>query len=211
MISRRRALLTCGMIAGPLFVGTFTLEGARRAGYEPSRHPVSSLSLGDTGWTQKLNFLATGALTVAFAAGLRADRDRGWLPRLVGLVGAGLVGAGVFDCDPIGGYPPGTPDLPAGRTVHGVLHDLASTPVFVALPVACAVSARRFAADGERALSIYSATSGVAFAGSFGMASRGFAGAGGSGGRYQRAALITGFGWLGVLATVRLRSARGGG
>jgi Protein of unknown function (DUF998) len=208
MSSRRRASLACGMIAGPLFVGAFTLEGARRPDYEPGRHPVSSLSLGRSGWTQKLNFLTTGALTVAFAAGLRDDRDQRWLPRLVGMVGTGLVGAGVFDCDPIGGYPPGTPDLPAERTVHGVLHDVASTPVFVALPVACAISARRFASDGERALSTYSAASGLAFAGSFVMASRGFAGAGG-GGRYQRAALITGFGWMGVLAAVRFaRTAR---
>ena len=200
MRTRRRALLVCGMIAGPLFVGTFTLEGARRPDYDPTRHPVSSLSLGSSGWTQKLNFLATGALTIAFAAGVRS--------RWLGAVGAGLVGAGVFDCDPIGGYPPGTPDVPATRTVHGVLHDLASTPVFLGLPIACAVEARRFAADGDRVLSGWSAASGVAFAGSFVMASRGFAGAGTGGGRYQRAALITGFTWMGVLAAVRVRMGR---
>ncbi len=196
MTPGRRALLACGMVAGPLFVGAFTAEGARRPGYDPSRHPVSSLSLGGSGWTQKLNFLATGALTIAFAAGARS--------RLLGAVGAGLVGAGVFDCDPIGGYPPGTPDLPAARTVHGVLHDLASTPVFVALPIACVVEARRFAADGHPMLGGWSAASGAVFAGSFVMASRGFTGAGG-GGRYQRAALITGFTWMGVLAAIRFR------
>ena len=147
MTTRRRALLTCGMVAGPLFVGAFTLEGARRPDYDPRRHPVSSLSLGRSGWTQKLNFLATGALTIAFATGLRSQ--------LLSAVGAGLVGAGVFDCDPIGGYPPGTPDLPAERTVHGVLHDLASTPVFVALPIACAVEARRFAADGDEHTAVF--------------------------------------------------------
>ena len=65
------ALLTCGAIAGPLFVIAFVVEGATRANYNALRHPVSSLALGDTGWIQVANFIVAGLLTLAFAFGLR--------------------------------------------------------------------------------------------------------------------------------------------
>ena len=52
---KTKALLSCGVIAGPLFVLVFLVEGATRAGYDPFRHPVSSLALGDHGWTQTAN------------------------------------------------------------------------------------------------------------------------------------------------------------
>ncbi len=68
---KTKALLACGAIAGPLFVLVFLVEGATRAGYDPLRHPVSSLALGDHGWTQIANFVVAGLLTLAFAAGLR--------------------------------------------------------------------------------------------------------------------------------------------
>ena len=40
----------------------------------------------------------------------------------------GLIGAGFAACDPISGYPVGSP-IPAPRTAHGIAHDLFSTPV----------------------------------------------------------------------------------
>ena len=66
-----KTLLACGAIAGPLFVLVFLLEGATRANYDPLRHPVSSLALGDYGWVQSANFVAAGLLTLAFSVGLR--------------------------------------------------------------------------------------------------------------------------------------------
>ena len=68
---KTRTLLACGAIAGPLFTLASILEGATRAHYQPLRHPVSSLELGDFGWTQRANFLVAGGLTLAFAIGLR--------------------------------------------------------------------------------------------------------------------------------------------
>ncbi|MGH3184154.1 MAG: DUF998 domain-containing protein [Streptosporangiaceae bacterium] len=59
-----RRLLYCGAAAGPLFVAVFVVEGARRAGYKPLRHPVSSLSLGPHGWVQ----VATSARPERFAS-----------------------------------------------------------------------------------------------------------------------------------------------
>lgn len=41
--------LICGIAAGPLFVLSFLVQGATRADYDPMRHPVSSLALGDHG------------------------------------------------------------------------------------------------------------------------------------------------------------------
>jgi hypothetical protein len=74
---KTRTLLACGVIAGPLFVGAFLLEGATRADYDPLRHPLSSLALGDFGWTQIANFIVAGLLTLAFSIGLRRARRPG--------------------------------------------------------------------------------------------------------------------------------------
>src|SRR5918998_980221 len=63
--------LLAGALAGPLFLGAFLVEGAYRAGYDPMRHPISSLALGRTGWVQIASFLVSGMLTLAFAVGLR--------------------------------------------------------------------------------------------------------------------------------------------
>src|SRR5690349_84503 len=63
--------LLAGLVAGPLFVATFLIEGGFRNGYDPMRHPISSLALGSTGWIQIVNFLVAGVLTLTFAVGLR--------------------------------------------------------------------------------------------------------------------------------------------
>jgi hypothetical protein len=164
-----KALLACGAIAGPLFTLAWVVEGATRADYNPLRHPVSSLELGDLGWMQRANFLAAGALTLAFAVGLRrALRPLGgstWGPLLVAGHGIGLVGAGLFVTDPVSGYPPGTPGhLEAYGSAQAALHDLFSIGTFVGLPIACLVFARRFAGWGRRGWAVYSAATGVAFA-----------------------------------------------
>src|SRR6185295_12186986 len=118
-----KTLLRCGVIAGPLFTLAWIIEGATRAGYDPLRHPISSLAIGEAGWTQTANFIVTGLLLLAFAVGLRrALQPRGgswWGPVLVGAVGLGLLGAGLFVTDPLSGYPPGTPALPVERTTPG--------------------------------------------------------------------------------------------
>lgn len=47
-----RALLACGAIAGPLFIAVFLIAGATRADYDPLRHHISTLAIGDLGWIQ---------------------------------------------------------------------------------------------------------------------------------------------------------------
>src|ERR1700729_230070 len=88
-----RGLLRCGMWAGPAFTAVFLAEGTAREGYRQSRHPVSSLALGPRGWVQTANFVVTGTLCLAGAAGLRLAGDRmagGWVGG--GWVGGGLAG-----------------------------------------------------------------------------------------------------------------------
>jgi hypothetical protein len=205
---KTRTLLACGVIAGPLFIVTFLAEGATRAGYDPLRHPVSSLALGEYGWMQTANFVVAGLLTLAFAVGmwraLRSPKRSIWGPLLVGVWGIGLIGAGIFPTDPVSGYPPGTPDRLTGYSLHGALHDLAfSPPAFVALASACFVFCHRFAGQGERGWAVYSALSGLVFTVAFFLASAGFGQADGLvdlAGLFQRVAVAVGFGWLTLLA-----------
>ena len=137
------ALFVCGVIAGPLFVLVFLIEGAMTPDYDAARHPVSSLALGRFGWTQTLNFIVVGLLTLAFAVGLvRLPGARQKVGgTLVGIWGVGLIGAGAFLTDPVSGYPPGTPPTPVEATTSGTLHDLFSVAAFFALGAACFVLA----------------------------------------------------------------------
>jgi hypothetical membrane protein len=209
---KTKALLACGMIGGPLFVGAFVVEGATRANYDPLRHPVSSLALGESGWMQVANFIVAGLLMLACAVGLRLAlrplRGSIWGPLLVGVWAIGLLCAGIFVTDPVSGYPPGTSDRLSGHSWHGALHDLFSLAAFVALSAACFVLSCRFAARGERGWAIYSVFSGFAFAVAFVLSSAGFGqaeGLVGLAGLFQRIAVIVGFGWLTLLAVHLLR------
>jgi hypothetical membrane protein len=203
---RTRTLLTCGAIAGPLFTVAWLIEGATRADYSPLRHPVSSLALGEFGWTQVANFVVTGLLTLAFAVGLRrALRPLGgstWGPLLVAAYAIGLIGAGLFLTDPVSGCPPGTPDM-LEYSVNGALHDLFSALTFLGLPAAAFVFARRFAGWGQRGWAIYSAVTGLAFATGFVLTSVGFSQAPGwveVAGLMQRITITVGWTWLTLLA-----------
>jgi hypothetical membrane protein len=214
MNASTKKLLLCGAIGGPLFVVAFLIEGATRSDYDPLRHPVSSLALGPSGWTQIANFLITGLLMLLFAIGLRgalhaAGRHSIWGPLLVGAYAIGLIGAGVFVTDPVGGYPLGTP-LQGVRTWHGMLHNFPfSLLAFAALTVACFVFARRFAGWGKRGWAIYStATGALVMIGLF-LSGQAFAQVEGLveiGGLLQRLTIAIGWGWLTLLA-IHLRNA----
>jgi hypothetical protein len=210
---KTKTLLACGVMAGPLFVIAFLVEGATRANYDPLRHPVSSLALGDSAWMQTANFIVAGLLTLAFAAGLRRVLRPGkgstWGPLLVGVWAVGLLGAGIFVTDPVSGYPPGATDRAVQYSWHGALHDLFSLPAFVGLAAACFVFGRWFAGRGERGWAIYSAVSGVVFAVAFVLSSAGFGQAEGLvdlAGLIQRFGVTVGFSWLTLLAVHFLRS-----
>lgn len=209
---KTKRLLTGGAIAGPLFVITFLIEGATRADYNPLRHPVSSLALGDFGWIQVLNFIVAGLLTLIFAIGLRLalrpQRGSTWGPLLVAIWGIGLLGAGVFITDPVSGYPPGTPDLLLNPTTHGALHDQFSLIGFAALTVACFVFSYRFAAAGQWGWVFYSVITGILFPVGIVLASAAFSqnpSLVAFGGLLQRMTVTIGWTWLTLLAVHLLK------
>jgi hypothetical protein len=194
-----KRLALCGVIAGPLFVLTFLINGALVPDYSSLRHPVSSLQLAS--WVQTANFILAGALVVAFAIGTRLGF---WGSLLIGSVGIGLIGSGVFTTDPVSGYPPGSPALPE-HTWHGLVHDLFARPTVVGWPLACFVLARRFRPW-------YSITSGVAFIAMFLLSNAAFAQTPGLvefGGLFQRLTVAIGFTWLTVFGAAMLVNRRG--
>jgi hypothetical protein len=204
LAGRARGLLRCGLWAGPVFAATFLAEGAARDGYRPLRHPVSSLALGPRGWAQTANFAVTGALCLAGAAGLRlaADRpaDSRTGPIMVAAAGAGLIGSAAFRTDPVGGYPPGTPDTPANFSRAGTAHNLAAIPVFLGLPAAALCYGwRSWRAGQPPGFAVYCTATAVIMPVAMTLAGAGFGQStrlGRYGGLFQRASIITGFAWL---------------
>jgi hypothetical protein len=211
-----RRLLRCGQAAGPVFVAAFLLEGARRDGYQPLRHPVSSLALGPRGWIQAANFTVTGTLFLAAAAGLSRASDPAATSRpaqaLIGAAGAGLLGAAAFPTDPVNGYPPGSPDALPSPTRTGTAHNLAAIPVFLGLPAAALNSSWRSWRAGQHTFALYSAATAITMLTTTVLASAGFTQSPrfvNRGGLFQRASIITGFAWLTALSTRALQHASG--
>src|SRR2546430_1746371 len=95
-----RALVACGVVAGPLFMVAALVQAFTRPGFDLRRHAISMLSLGDLGWIQIANFVLTGLLAVALAVGTRRALHPGWAgtwgPLLIGAYGIGMLSAGVF-------------------------------------------------------------------------------------------------------------------
>jgi hypothetical protein len=204
-----RLLLAGGVIGPLLFIVVFFVEGALRPDYNPWRHYVSALSLGGRGWVQIANFIVCGALILGFAVGLKrvlqSGKGSNWGPILLGTIGIGLIGSGIFVMDPDLGYPPGAP---ATQTLHGTIHLLLGALVFSALPAVCFVLARRFAEDPAwRGWTVYSLVNGVVLV-VFIIAQKVAALAtdpNAPTGLLQRLAIIAGFVWISLLAFQLMR------
>jgi Protein of unknown function (DUF998) len=164
-------LLAAGVVAGPFYVLVSLAQALTRDGFDLTRHSWSLLANGSLGWIQIANFVLTGLMTVAFAAGLgralRPGPGSRWAPRLLGVYGLSLVAAGVFTADPAFGFPPGTPDAATEVSWHGLLHFVCGGIGFGCLVAACFVVARRFAADGGRRWALFSRVTGVLFLAAF--------------------------------------------
>lgn len=161
-----RALLTAGALTGPVFFVVAIAQILTRPGFDIRRHAISTLSLGDLGWIQVANFILTGLLAIAGAAGVRrvfaGGRAGTWGPILVAIFGAGTIIAGIFHPDPGLGFPPGAPaGMPATMSLHSTVHQLSFMVSFTAVIAACFVFARRFKAIGERGWRRYCLVTGV--------------------------------------------------
>lgn len=170
-------LLDLGAIAGPFYIVIGVAQILTREGFDWTRHALSLMSNGPWGWVQVANFLVSGLLVVAGAAGLKrlmpAGRGRTAGPLLIGIYGLGLVGAAFFSADPALGFPPGTPEgPPAVITTHGLLHFVSGGIGFLGLIAACFVFAVRFRREGQSSWMVFSLATGVIFfAGFAGIAS----------------------------------------
>jgi hypothetical protein len=164
-----RSLLGYGVIAGPVYVTVSLAQVFTRGGFDPLRHEWSLLANGHFGWIQIANFIVSGLMMVAAAAGLRRAMgvNGRWAPRLWAGYGLGLVGAGLFRADPTLGFPPGTPAGPGAVSWHGMLHLVSAMIGFGCLIAACVVLARRLSAEGRRGWAACSWGTGVVFLAAF--------------------------------------------
>ena len=161
-----RRLLAAGIAAGPLFIGASIIQALTREGFEPTHHAISLLLLGGSGWIQLVNFVVTGVLAIALAAGawrvLHASRGGTWGPVLIGAYGAFLIAAGLFAPDPAAGFPSETPEGVASTiSGHAGLHSLAFFGLVLSVSAACFVLARRFRALRKRAWVAYCVVTGL--------------------------------------------------
>ena len=146
-----RALVMCGLVAGPCYVGTSFAEALTRPGFDLTRHSWSVLANGELGWIHVTNLVLTGGMLVAFAAGLRrvlrGGRGEASAPVLVAVFGLSMIVAGLFRADPEPGFPVGTPEGPVPVSVHGLVHLAAGAVGFVGVAAAGLVLGARYAAE----------------------------------------------------------------
>ena len=142
--NRSKALLRCGMLAGPFYLAVALIQVRLREGFDIARHPLSLLAVGPGGWIQTANFVITGLMVVAAAVGF--GRALGGKPRALTwfLAGFGLcmIMAAVFPSDPMDGFPPGTPEgPPASISTTGLVHFASGALGFACLAISCFIAA----------------------------------------------------------------------
>jgi hypothetical membrane protein len=161
-----KGLLTCGVIAGPIYILVGLIQIFIRPGFDPTRNDLSLMSIGPLGWIQIANFIVTGLLVILCAVGirrvLRGEKAGTWGPLMIGLYGLGLIGAGIFIADPMNGFPPGTVTT-ATISSHALMHLASGNLGFAGLIAACFVFARRFRFLGQRGWANYSMATGLIF------------------------------------------------
>jgi hypothetical membrane protein len=165
-----RSLAGYGVLVGALYVGVSLAQALTRDGFDLGRHAWSQLALGDWGWVQTANLIATGLMSIAFSVALRrtlaGGRGGRAVPVLVAVFGLGVLLAGVFPADPAAGFPVGMP-TPAAPSLHGMLHLLTSGVGFLGLAAAMVVMAVRYASEHRPARAGWSAAAAVALIGGF--------------------------------------------
>ena len=141
-----RSLAGYGVIAGPVYVGASVVQALTRDRFDLGRHAWSQLAIGEWGWIQTANLVATGLMSLAFSVALRRTLGGGrggrGGPVLVAVFGLGLLLAGFLPADPAGGFPVGMA-TPATPTLQGMLHLMTSGLGFLALAAAMIVMAVR--------------------------------------------------------------------
>lgn len=163
-----RSLLGYGVLSGILFTVVWLGQALGRRGFSLRTDAASLLANGHLGWIQSVNFLVSGAMVIAAAAGIRRaigdTRTELWAARLIAVYGLGVAAAGVFRADPMDGFPPGTPAGAATHTSwHGNLHFLVGGIGFLGLIAAALLFSRLFTRRTRPSWASASAATGVIF------------------------------------------------
>ena len=164
-----RALLACGVLAGPLYVTVTLLQALTRDGFDLKQHRFTLLTTGDLGWLHQSNMVLVGVLTVLLAVGvhrmLRSGPGAVWAPRLLGLFGVAYIIGGLFTADPVLGFPPGTTPEMVQTTWQGAAQNASRGVSSLLLIASSLVIARWFAGGGRRSWAwFYGAAIPVVFA-----------------------------------------------
>jgi hypothetical membrane protein len=192
-----QSLLRSGVIVGPLYLAVGLAQAFTREGFDFARHPLSVLANGPGGWVQTANFVVSGLLVIAAAAGIRRALGSRATSFFLSVFGAGMLVAAVFRADPVDGFPPGTPEgFPTAISTAGMIHFIAGTLGFMALAISCFSAAAAFRRRGAKALAGFSLLSGLAvLLGFFGGAMLGPAGITGI-----WFSVVMGWAWLAVVS-----------
>jgi hypothetical membrane protein len=193
-----RSLAGYGILVGPVYVGVSLASALTRDGFDLGRHAWSQLAIGDWGWIQTANLIATGLMSIAFSVALRrtlvGGRGGRAVPVLVAAFGVGVLLAGVFPTDPMAGFPVDMP-TPTAPSLAGMLHLMTSGIGFLALAAAMVVMAVRYATEHRRARGTFSVVAAVALLGGFGTIASGSA----AGVPAFTIGIITALAWLSLL------------
>ena len=193
-----RSLAGYGVIVGPIYVGVSLAQALTRDGFDLGRHAWSQLAVGDWGWVQTANLVATGLMSLAFSVALRrtlaGGRGGRAVPVLVAVFGLGVLLGGVFPADAFGGFPVGMA-TPATPSVHGMLHLMTSGVGFLCLAAAMVVMAVRYASEHRRGRATFSVVAAVALVGGFGTIASGSA----AGVAAFTTGIVTALTWLSLL------------
>ena len=157
------SLLRWGVVAGPFYLTVALAQALLREGFDLSRHSLSMLANGPGGWVQTANFVFTGLMVLAAAAGFGRVLGRS-RPVVWFLAGYGLsiVAAAIFRADPADGFPPGTPPgFPTTISTSGLLHFAAGATGFLCLALSGFAASRTLRGKGGLLLAPISLFSGV--------------------------------------------------
>lgn len=143
-----RSLLGWGVVAGPFYLVPGLAQAMTRHGFDPTRHALSHLLLGDWGWVQATNLVLTGVMVIAAAVGFHRLSAHRWISLPLGLFGLGMVASAVLPPDPAQGFPPGSEGV-TEATATGLAHLAFGAIGLVGLAVAAGATARWFADRAE--------------------------------------------------------------
>ncbi len=144
--NRSKALLRCGMLAGPFYLAVALIQVRFREGFDIARHPLSVLArrTGRLDPDRELrDHRPDGASPRPLDSGARWRGSRASLTWFLAGFGLCMIVAAIFPSDPMDGFPPGTPEgPPTSISTTGLVHFASGALGFACLAISCFIAAR---------------------------------------------------------------------